>query len=96
MRPTDSGSPSPTEALLAVHEVSDPRRYDADRLDAMSYLLDRTPTVLRRDRERMERLASIGAVSAVRIGQPQRVVSRWLGRRRALDRRTLGTGHDSP
>ena len=32
------------EALLAVHEVSDPRRYDAARLDAMSYLLDRDAT----------------------------------------------------
>jgi glycosyltransferase involved in cell wall biosynthesis len=60
------------EPLLAVHEVSDPRRYDADRLHAMSYLLDRDATALRRDRERMERLASIGAVSAARLGQPQR------------------------
>jgi len=58
--------------LLAVHEVSDPRRYDADRVDAMSYLLDRDETALRHDRERKERLARIGAVSAARIGQPRR------------------------
>ena len=55
-----------------MHDVSDPRRYDAERLDAMTYLLDRDAEELRHDRQRMERLARIGAVSAARIGQPRR------------------------
>lgn len=57
------------DALLLVHVVSQPRRYDADRLEAMSYLLDRDADALRRNRKRRERLARIGAVNAARTGR---------------------------
>ena len=68
------------DALLAVHDISDPRRYDERKVEAMSHLLERDAEVLRQDRERRELLASIGAVSAMRSGQPARRVPR-------LDRR---------
>ena len=53
--------------LIAVHDVSDPRRYDAHRAAAMIHLLGREDD-LRHDRGRRERLASIGAVCSMRIG----------------------------
>ena len=84
------------ETLLAVHEVSDPRRYDAARLDAMSYLLDRDADELRHDRERMERLARIGAVSAARIGQLPARSGAVLGGGARRGRRTRETGRASP
>ncbi len=64
------------EALLAVHDISDPRRYDAQKVDAMIYLLNRDERPLSRDPERKARLARVGSVSAVRTGQSKR--ARWL------------------
>ncbi len=52
--------------LLHVLDVSDPRRYDAPRVDAMIHLLARDREELARDATRRERYARIGAVSAVR------------------------------
>jgi glycosyltransferase involved in cell wall biosynthesis len=56
-------------ALLQVHDVSDPRRYDRAKVDAMTYLLTRDADELRRDRRKRARLARVGAVSAARIGE---------------------------
>ena len=56
--------------LLTVHDVTDPRRYDAKRFRAMEHLLQRDADLLDDDRSRKARLAGIGAVCAVRVGQP--------------------------
>ena len=56
----------------------------------------RTARSLDHDRQRMERLARIGAVSAARVGQTRGVLGRWPGRRCGRGRRTRGTWHASP
>jgi glycosyltransferase involved in cell wall biosynthesis len=64
------------QELLAVHQAGNRRRYDAQRLAAMTHLLERDAEALRHDPGKREQLARIGAVCAVRTGE--------FGRARAL------------
>lgn len=55
------------EVLLAVHDITDPRRYDERRADAMHHLLRRDADVA--DRTTLARYARVGAVAAARCGR---------------------------
>lgn len=55
--------------LLRINDVSDPRRYDNKRVDAMIHLLERDAELLQGNPIHRARLAANGAVSAVRVGR---------------------------
>lgn len=56
--------------LLRINDVSNPRRYDAKRLAAIQHLLQRDAARVADNNMLRARLAGIGAVSAVRVGEP--------------------------
>lgn len=60
--------------LVVINDPADPGSYDRQRLEAMEWILRRDVDALRGDPRRRERVAAIGAVNALRLGERSRAL----------------------